>query len=305
MNSSIPIKMVFLTRRKFIEWSPAMLAASLEAGLKLRTSTIYYLKCHKKIGNNELYMEKILILASVLDSNNIGIIHQYIDKYLPTWMMITFINFCNNHPDFKLIYNIRVSITLKVDNLLYYMSLTDHRVDALFIYWNRVRPLGGIRELKPWASQDAFLTESYIVAIMDINDEIIQFNRFTNVKKVLKYGPGKGHLWAPHYMHDFKDATERDFITMLNEGWIIVFGGMLFNFLTPKLREKLYSFCRIIIEKGLSYFLFDEKFIYGNSNRAYIAKPIEDIDLAVTKDKNRNPEAYERWWKRIQMEYGL
>jgi hypothetical protein len=56
---------------------------------------------------------------------------------------------------------------------------------------------------------------------------------------------------------------------------------------------------------NLSYFLFDKKFIYGESNRIarmsiYVCEN-QDIDNMIENDKKINPLKYDRWLKHISM----
>lgn len=297
MNSSIPIKMVFLIRRQFIEWSPAVLAAEISKGLQPeRPKMLKYLQCRSKIVSDNIFVEKFIQLIPFCW---IMIAHVilYIDR-LPYWMFIKFITIINAQFHIYSMSDYIIYIMSHVNNIDNILFCLSAGMNAKCISWDHVYPLDRLWVLRSW-----FLLRQTDIgglyydkqAIMGIEQpKKYTFREFKIVKNILKYGDGISCVWIPCCPSDYNEVTPFYLNIMLKKGWFIIIN-------MERLRVNpldLYAIHRAMVKNKCQYQLYDLNFIYGQSNRSYY-RAIREIDVSADIERNRAP--YDQWLRFISL----
>lgn len=255
MNSSVRNKMRLLTRRQFIEWSPAMLAIMLSKG-KFFIQRQLYIHCRKKIMSDGIFMEKIKLLVGVVAFPYTPWL-SCVDKSLPHWMFrdIADILLDRLKDDIEMIASIFYHIR-DVDNILYILS---KGVGREFIAWPNLDNKD-IRRLLPWVTKEVIKGRLSDVqrAILGVGLDNLLIHRYEDVRKIMKYSDYAG-IWEPITLWDFDGIKVRGIRSIIKAGWKIILH--LYLSLSYNSNDEIWlkAICDIIIAAGSTDLLFGEK----------------------------------------------
>ena len=247
--------MRFLTRRQFIEWSPAMLAIMLSKE-KFFIQQKLYIQCRKKIMSDRIFMEKIKLIVEVVSFSYTPWV-SCVDKSLPHWMFrdIADVMLDRLKDDIKIITSIFYHIR-NVDNILYILS---KGVGREFIAWPNLDNKD-IRRLLPWVTKEVIkgrLSEVQC-AILGVGLDNLLIHNYEDVRKIMKYSDYMG-IWEPITLWDFDGIKVCGIRTIIKAGWKII--PHLYLSLSCNSNDKIWlkAIYDIIIAAGLKDLLFGEK----------------------------------------------
>lgn len=287
--------MSVITKRQFEEWPLAMLAMELSKDKKPnKTLSKYY--GSRALMTDRVFLDKILLLVSVHAMEDHFWWLVFMDEYLPVWMFNEVLDLLICLVDINQI----IYYTRSVDGLLFMLG---KGADPHRICWEGIRSLNRLHELRPWVkevvtkSQLGYDTSIEWMAIMGVAEDFFKIQYFNEVKNVLKFGNGKPGIWQAEvftYVR-FDGYKDRYLRKMLENGWIVVFHIKIQN-LDPPLYKMVTSAINIIIEKKLSYFLFDKNTKFGAQNVKKYGLLSEDVLASMVElDRMANPRAYNHW----------
>jgi hypothetical protein len=285
-----------LTKRQFIEWPTARLAVELSGGLNIR-GVDYYFSCRPLL-HDKIFMDRLKLLVEKSDD------FYYIaimERKLPIWMSTEALKIL-----LKKIPNVGdlMRYVRSVDNVLFILSVVDRcSISEVIegIPWNRIRPLCRLSELSPWFTKEDPSRELDLLpgVIMGVTKDYYTVKYFREIKQILKHGNGGPGIWVicdlEYEYSTAKGLNKRVLEQIVDMGWIILYCMEESN------RFDRNHIIDVLLEKKLSYFLFDPNTSCGIENRSkrwWLTG--DEINDMVARDIKVNPDRYAIWLRHIK-----